>query len=210
MLSEEYNGSLCEITDLDNKLIATGITKVLKEVVEVHDAGGNLPILMFGTQVKLSVHNPQLGMRVVSGRVYVSDHEFLRVVELETHADHEKRQFFRLTVDHSADLYPASDWSKSGGHRVERTPIRVKDISLCGMQFESEKLFCVGDRFRVRIALQDNLLETLDFVIRRVIPHENGKTRYGCEFLELTSHAEQRLCAYIFNQQQRQIRRSRG
>lgn len=208
MLSKEYSGSICEVTNMDNKLIVTGLIRVTDEGVEIHNNGDRMPVLNFGSQVKLSLHNPQLGMQVMVGEVYLSDPTFLRLVNLQVFAEYEKRRFFRLTIDHSADLIPVG---KAGTERRgEKTPIRVKDISLCGLQFECEKPLALGGQYRIRIALQDNLLETLDFVIRRVLPRDNNKNRYGGEFLALSAHAEQRLCSYIFNQQQKQIRRSRS
>lgn len=209
MLSKEYNGSMCEVTSMDNKLIVTGQIRVVDGDIEIHNNGDRMPVLNFGSRVKISLHNPQLGIQVMAGEVYLSDPTFLRLVNLQIFAEYEKRRFFRLTIDHSADLMSVS---KSGEteRRGGRIPVRVKDISLCGLQFECEKPLALGSRYRIRIALQDNLLETLDFVIRRVLPPENDKNRYGAEFLELTAHAEQRLCSFIFNQQQKQIRRTRS
>ena len=208
MLSKEYNGSMCEVTSMDNKLIVTGFIRMTDEGVEIYNNGDRMPVLKFGSQVKLSLHNPQLGMQVMAGEVYLSDPTFLRLVKLQVFAEYEKRRFFRLTIDHSADLIPTGkDGAQRRGGKI---PVRVKDVSLCGLQFECEEPLALGGHYRIRIALQDNLLETLDFVIRRVLPRDKNKNRYGGEFLELTAHAEQRLCSFIFSQQQKQIRRSRS
>ena len=55
MLSKEYNGSMCEVTSMDNKLIVTGFIRMTDEGVEIYNNGDRMPVLKFGSQVKLSL-----------------------------------------------------------------------------------------------------------------------------------------------------------
>ena len=218
MLLQDYNGSVCEVADLNNRLIAAGTMKVYSEYVEVYDEGGHLPIVNLGTQVKLSLRHGKSGMRVMAGKVYVSNRKFLRLVELQNYADYEKRRFFRLTIDHSAFLLlPQEEEAEtevgeeeSATECWQELPIRIQDISLCGMQFESGRAFAVGDRMGVSMALLNNELVDFEIEIRRIISEDKEIFRYGCEIVELPLHIEQKLCAFIFSEQQKQIRRSRG
>ena len=215
MLLEKYNGLMCEVTDLNNRLIASGVLWVSGEDVDIYDPDGHLPILNLGTQVKFSLRSAELGARVMAGQIYLSNRTFMRLVEVKSYSEFEKRRYFRLAIDHSAQLLPGKDPEGPLEKRPEETlewevPIRLKDISLCGMQFESDSPLTVGDRMRVRVALVHNELVTFDILVRRVIPRFEEMTRYGCEIVDLLPYAEQKLCAFIFGEQQRQIRSSRG
>ena len=83
MLSKEYSGLGCEVTDLNNRLIATGYLDLVGDEAEVRDTSGNLPILGLNTMVKISVRNSKVGTWVMTGRVYISDRSFLRITELK-------------------------------------------------------------------------------------------------------------------------------
>ena len=98
MLSKEYSGLGCEVTDLNNRLIATGYLDLVGDEAEVRDTSGNLPILGLNTMVKISVRNSKVGTWVMTGRVYISDRSFLRITELKNCTESEKRRFFRLAV----------------------------------------------------------------------------------------------------------------
>lgn len=208
MLSKEYSGLGCEVTDLNNRLIATGYLDLVGDEAEVRDTSGNLPILGLNTMVKISVRNSKVGTWVMTGRVYISDRSFLRITELKNCTESEKRRFFRLAVDHSAALLLPS----LGGRiaRRQKVPVRLRDISLCGLQVETERHFDMGDQLTVSIAMNHNEEVELEVVVRRIIQRDGRPTCYGCELMELSAYAERQLCAFILRQQQEQIRRSRG
>ena len=42
--------------------------------------------------------------QVLAGRVYISNEKALRLKDLQSYAEYEKRRFFRQTIDHSATL----------------------------------------------------------------------------------------------------------
>ena len=90
-----------------------------------------------------------------------------------------------------------------------KLPVRVKDVSLCGLLFESDRPFSIGDEMRISMTMTHNELETLTIAVRREVPAQGAKKAYGCEVLDLSNRVEQRLNAFVLEQQQRQIRRSR-
>ncbi len=213
MQLNECNGCICEVKSTNNNLIATGTVRVLPEeehLLEVQDNGGHLPSLALDTKVKLIVHIPQ-GIQVLAARVYISTEKFLRVRDLESYAEYEKRRFFRLAIDHSATLMPPSGMKDKSGNRLPpRISIRVRDLSLCGLMFVSTREFSIGDEMRVTMTMVNNELEVLNIAIRRQVPwDEPGEHAYGCEILRLSSRSEQSLNAYMLEQQQIQIRKSR-
>lgn len=212
MVLTDCEGCVCEIKGLNNNLITTGTVKVLGEdLLEIHKEDGNLPALNMDTKVKVIVHTKQGGVQVLAARVYISREVSLQLRELESYAEYEKRRFFRLAIDHSAYLMPPTGMRDAAGNRLPyRIPIRVKDLSLCGLMFLTEREFSIGDEMRITMTMVNNEMEVLNVAIRRQIPQEEaGKNAYGCEILRLSSRSEQRLNAYMLEQQQIQIRKSR-
>ena len=213
MQLRECDGCVCEVKAVNNNLIATGTVRILPEeehLLEVQDSGGHLPSLGLDTKVKLVIHLPQR-LQVLAARVYISTEKFLRVRDLESYAEYEKRRFFRLAIDHSAILMPPSGMKDKNGKPLPyRLTIRVRDLSLCGLMFVSNREFSVGDEMRITMTMVNNEMEVLNVAIRRQIPWEEpGEWAYGCEILRLSSHGEQRLNAYMLEQQQIQILKSR-
>ena len=88
--------------------------------------------------------------------------------------------------------------------------IRVRNMSLCGMMFTSEKELRDGQEAKLRMTLFNNQMETLNIRIVRVIPQKDGRVNYGAELLDLSPRVDQSLCAFLFREQQKQIRRTRG
>jgi hypothetical protein len=205
-------GAACEVKTMDNRLLATAhIATQQAGEVELGNPGGKMPILGLGTPVKLIIHNAEQTkeLQVLSGRVYVSNEYFLRLVELIDFADYEKRRFFRLDIDHSALLIVPSEDEKGEMHEGE-VKIRVLNMSLCGMMFTSEKELHEGQEAKLRMTLFNNQMETLSIRVVRVIPQKEGRVNYGAELLDISPRVDQSLCAFLFREQQKQIRRTRG
>lgn len=211
MISKEYDGSICEVKGLNNSLLATGTVRVVNdEALEVQDNNGRLPVLAMDSKVKLIIHNANKGAKILSGKVYLSSAKALRLQEVESYTEYEKRRFFRLTIDHSATLLlPLGMQDANGELMPPKLPIRVKDVSLCGFLFECDRPLGLGDEMKISMTLTHNELETMKIAVRRVVEQRNGKIAYGCEVLDLSPRVESRLNAFVMEQQQRQIRRSR-
>lgn len=211
MISKEYDGSICEIKGLNNSLLASGSFRfITEEMVEVVDEGGHLPMLAMDSKLKLIVHSSRKGIQVLLGQVYLSNNTVLRLKIIESFTEYEKRRFFRQSIDHSATLLcPAGMTDANGEPMPAKQPVRVKDVSLCGLLLECPRPLSVGDEVKISMTLINNELETMTIDVRRVVERENGKCAYGCEVVGLTPRLEQRLNAFVMEQQRRQIRRSR-
>ena len=187
MVLTDCEGCICEVKGLNNNLITSGVVKVLGEnLLEIQDEEGKLPSLSLDTKVKLIIHRTE-GMQkvqVLAARVYVSKETALQVRDLESYAEYEQRRFFRLAIDHSATLMPPTGMLDAQGNRLPyRIPIRVKDLSLCGLLFETERQFSIGDEMRVTMTMVNNEMEVLNIAIRRQLPGTDGRNAYGCEIL---------------------------
>lgn len=212
MRLSDYSGCVCEIKGMNNNLIASGTIKPIGEdMLEVQDSAGHLPLLTLDTKIKLTVHHTDKGTQVLAGRVYISAPTMMRVRELESFAEYDNRRFFRMAIDHSATLIiPAGMKDKNGKRLPPKLPVRVKDLSLCGLMFESYQEFSVGDDLHLNMTMVHNQMESLHIVIRREITREGDTLHaYGCELKNLSSMTEQHVNAYVLEQQQLQIRKSR-
>ena len=128
MQLNDCNGCTCEIKSDNNNLLATGNVRILpseEHMLEIQDESGHMPSLAMDTKVKLVIHQPQK-LLVLAARVYISTEKFLRVKDLESYAEYEKRRFFRVAIDHSAILMPPSGMKDKNGVRLPyRINIRV-------------------------------------------------------------------------------------
>lgn len=213
MLEKEYEGSVCEVKTLKNDFITTGkIHRIDGGEVEIVDPDGPLPVVPYRTSVKIAVYNSGLGFRMMAGRVYASGRERLRVVEVLEFLDFEQRRFFRVDFDGSAILIEEDpvEAGEDSRQKPRMHPVRVKNLSLCGVMFETEQVYNMHDRLWLRIPLYHNTEEDLTITIHRIIDTEDGKFQYGAEILGMNNRVEQNLCAYLFEQQRQQILRKRG
>lgn len=208
----DYNGCICEVKRVDNTLIASGTVMAIGDgMLEVQDSDGHLPLLTLDTKVKLTIHHTDNGTQVLAGRVYISAPTMMRVRDLERFASSESRRFFRTTLDHSATLViPAGMRDKNGNRLPPKLPVRVKDLSLCGLLFESYIEFNVGDEMYINMTMVRNQMESLHIVVQRDLKRDDPKLHaYGCEFKNLSPMTEQHVNAYVLQQQQLQIKKSR-
>lgn len=212
LFSKENNGSTCEVKGLNNTLLGTGTLKTdsTNGILEVSDDAGHLPPLAVNTKVRLLIHTRKGDTKVVEGKVDRSVGGTLRIRVTESLAEHEKRRFFRQSTDHSATLLsPRGMLDANGEDMPPKLPVRVKDVSLCGLLIESPRPLSVGDGLQVRMTLIDNELETIGISVTRLVRQQDGKFSYGCEIVGITPRLEQRINAFVMEQQRQQIRKSR-
>ena len=110
----------------------------------------------------------------------------------------------------------ATTWYSSGGmldatgeEMPPKLPVRVKDVSICGLLIESPRQLSVGDGLQIRMTLVNNELETFPISVTRLVKQQDGKYSYGCEIVGITPRLEQRINAFVLEQQREQIRKSR-
>lgn len=216
-LPKEYELSVCEIKSMDNDLLLTGfISEINDEYVQISSyKEERLPLLRFDLPVKISVHNPKLGLRVAAGSVYISSDEIMRLVHVESLHDFERRAFYRVPTSLRANLLPIPDPDDTvdDGDELPEIPIVVQNLSLTGMLFcpVEEKTFFIGDRYVVEMDLGPGVGK-LAFNVRvcRYEQYPGKPQRYGCEFYGYTQKQSDRLCSYIFKMEQEMIRRKKN
>ena len=214
MMVKQYEGSICEVKTLKDMLLTSGrIEKIEEDTMEISDAPGPMPIIPYKTPVKIAMYNAVHGFKMMAGQVYISNKEYLKIVDILDFLDYERRQFFRVDIDASAELIlpieTDRDETEELNAKIEKLPVRMRNISLCGLMFETDREFKKGDKLTVLMPLYKNSEEELAVVVQRFYERD-GKNYYGAEILNLDGRVEQLLCAYLFAQQRMQIQKRKS
>lgn len=207
-LSEDYLLSPCEVKSLDNFPILTGyFSRIREESIQIAGKTDKLPIIHCNTIVKISVFNSASGFRVLTGRVYLSTPDFIRIVDVQSEADFEKRNFFRVRVDIPACARMTKNERDAGQKENPEAPfsIRVQDLSLSGMSFVSSQPLAISDRITINLKLPDTVVSLPCKIVRKIKAKQTGPGGYGCEFLDNSGRQYDLLCKYLFDRQREQI-----
>ncbi len=221
-LPTEYISSVCEIKTLSNELVATGtIRKITEEYIEVSDKTGLMPIAAYGTEVKMNVFNSKSGFRVLAGKVYTSSLKSIRIMEVVSLLDLERRHFFRVEVNMSAYVVLLKKANQEAGkenpeeeqdkQKEKETPavhVTIRNLSLGGTLFSSTENYESGDVVSIRLKFDRNVFQ-FKGTVRRTGDTLHGQILYGCEFMDVPKAAANALCAYIFQCQRQQIHKKR-
>lgn len=225
-ISKEYESSVCEIKSMENELLATGyISEITPEHIQISNTADAMTIIRYNTIVKVNIFNGKLGFKVIAGKVYISTLNFIRIVEVKTLLDYERRVFFRVNVHTDAVIYKEKhdetnakevlsgedkDIERDEDRSLERIEVTIRNISLGGILISTDHKFDKGEKFMVDLKfLGDNA--TFNCIVRRI---ENTKTedinKYGCEFFDYSEKQGDLLCRYIFDRQRELIRKRRN
>ncbi len=209
----EYESSICEIKTKDNELISTGvIRRITPEYIEIADKFSTMSLIRYATEVKTNIFNSKLGFRVIVGKVYTSSTEFVRLTEVRSVLDYERRNFFRLELNLDAKMIPHVKSPMyapvhSGGSAAENgqfVRVLLKNLSLGGALIISEYPLGLRDHLLLRFRINRKECE-FQSIVRRVEKINDDLSYYGCEFLNVSQSQSNTLCAYIFQKQREQI-----
>lgn len=206
-ISPSYIDSICEVKTVENQLIAKGtITDVNDDYLEV-TYRDEVHLLPPDSQVKISIVNKKLGFKVVVGKVYVGTNQFVRIIEIITLMDFEKRDYFRIAIDEKAVFYREKLTAyETNFTQLPAIDISLNNISLCGVFILCNEKLQIGDTIYILLELARGK-EIFPCVIRRICNNEEGISGYGCEFINHTQRQSDELYRYIFDKQLSYLKR---
>ena len=106
------------------------------------------------------------------------------------------RAFFRVDTNLNAGTTPVG--------QGEEDACRLLNISVGGARIGSGRTYQVGDKFLLRAQLLPGRDPTVILCqVLRVIPRDQGRTEYGCRFLELKEADEDKITQIIFDMQRK-------
>lgn len=203
-LPMEYKGSICELRTSRNEIIAAGtISDISEDYIEIAGRGGPMNRMAYGVDVKINVFNMKMGFRVLAGKVYISTAEFMRVSDIISLLDYERRHFFRVNTNVPAQMALTAP-DKNTPEKFHE--VRVVNLSLGGAMVVCPVEFEAGAAVTIKFNLGGGSM-AIRCNIKRVGETERKTRFYGCQFLNLKNHEADALCAFIFQRQREQIRR---
>lgn len=204
-IPENYLRSPCEVKAMDNKPILTGsIGRIADNELQIVNLADQLPVVHCNTTVRVSIFNNALGFRVLVGVVYLSTPELIRITDVQSETDYEKRNFFRVKVEIETKAFPEDE----NGETRKDLPLSVKiqDLSLSGLFYTSTRKMEIGDRLSIQLTLFHSPVILSCKIVRKLVRKQSDEDGYGCEFLNHSGPTFDLLCKYLFDCQREQIR----
>lgn len=206
LLPAEYINSICEVKTMSNDLFATGvISEITAEYIAIEDKSGSMTAARYGTELKVNVYNSRMGFRVLVGKVFISNDQFIRLVEVISLLDYERRHFFRVETNIRAHIRPYTGRPDlKGNDGGERMKVMVKNLSLGGALILSDVELREGSKLVLELNLTRRSC-AFSGIVRRTVENDSGIFLYGCEFFDTSDLNTNALCAYVFQRQREQI-----
>lgn len=206
LLPEDYKNSICEVKNLRNDLLAVGrIYTIGDDDIECASAEDDkMPILPYNTPVKLYIFNNRMGFKILGGTVFISTDAFLRVSDIQTLQDFERRGYFRLNVKNPTNIYLID--KETNELDPEPFSVMLEDVSLSGLRFSSDQYFSMGTKFSVEVHLVKRRMLFSAEIVRQA-PSNDGRKHYGCAYFNQTERQIDDLCYDIFQLQRVEMRK---
>lgn len=201
---EAYNGLRVEVTSMTEILlfVATllaveGDTGKLHPVTQARvnpkEEGVPVKIRGFSTGENKAVY--------LEGRIFPEDAGDWKAEGLSLVRTANDRAFFRHETQMEAHLAPI------GKIGAQEEACKLLNISVGGACVRATGRYDVGDKFLLKVGLQEGKGETVFFSeVRRAIEKDGGMFEYGCRFTQLSELEQEQITQAIFDLQR--IRRN--
>ncbi|MEG2429520.1 MAG: PilZ domain-containing protein, partial [Oscillospiraceae bacterium] len=151
--------------------------------------------------IKVSIMNEKIGFKVIVGKVYVGSDKFIRLIEIVTLMDFEKRDYFRITIDTNSAIFEEELTASQAEFYSQTSPIvHIRNISLCGFYFESKNQYEIGQKIYILLNLEKGR-SVFSSEIKRISDTQTEFTGYGCQFTNLNNKLSDQLYKYIYTKQ---------
>ncbi len=195
--------SHCDIYRLNDNIVASGTVKTITETGVVV-AGTNMMTIENNTLIKISIRPESHPTEVYVGLVSSSTPELLAIVRIQRFKEFNKREYFRLNVMINSRIQLCD----SEGNVMEPViPVKVRDLSLTGIFFVGKNLNLEPGQ-QLEILLPLNETYSYSCTVKRKVDYYRS-IGYGCVFNELNNKQEDCLCNYLFEQQRKEIMRTK-
>ena len=198
---EPYAGMQVEITDTDGQVLFVakllGVQRNSAQLSQSTEA--QLDQAQEGDPLEVQIRgysDSQAAAIHIQGAITPRADRVWLAENLEVVKKGNDRAFFRIDTNLSAGATPMD--------QGEEDSCRLLNISVGGARIGSGREYQVGDKFLLRAQLLPDREPTVILCqVLRVIPREQGRTEYGCRFLELKEADEDKITQIIFDMQRK-------
>lgn len=204
---DDFISSSCEVKSLSNQLIVIGyICKSGDDYLEISSKKDKLPMQKANSRVKIIIKSKKNGWKTLIGKVYLSTNDMMRITDLQTSANFERRKYFRVNLQLDSEAVKSTDMESEDmiDEHTAAIPIKIKDASLRGLQFESDISFEINDELIILIPVLTKDLYFTATICRKF--KKNGAIGYGCEFIDPPDRDLDILYKYLLEQELNEIR----
>lgn len=209
---EQSLGARCEVKTKDNAFVCMARNFAVHEgVMTLVADGGQLPMVIYNTDLKIMLRRSGKSPLMVYGQVCGSNENQWRVDRLRPISYEEHRTYFRQIVSVPAEVMCVNGASKDTLQKFEElagkipgdavVDCRVMDISLEGVRFRSVRRFERGDRLMIRnLYLMEGSVYPFVLMLEVRWLGRTSRDEYmcGCKFLDISSREQDALCSAIF------------
>ncbi len=187
-----------DIVNPDNEIVVTS--------TNIHAAGDRM--ILRGSDFRLLPHYSTVeligyqeeGIVKMTGVITLSIEKQVNIDIIEVGSQHDRREYLKIKTDAEATIRKAFTGPRSGKYFLINEKIRLRDISIGGICFFSNKVFLLDQIVYLDLHEIRGGLAVKAQILRK--KRESGVTgfryRYGCKFIDLDNVNQQIICGYVF------------
>ena len=143
------------------------------------------------------------GLRAMRGIVTLSIDTQLNVDVLAYGDERDRRDHLKVRVNDRACIQRAFMKNRSEKGLIVDDEVRLRDISVGGLCFFSNRTYFVGQRLIIHLDAirQDMVVEALILRKERERRRTGVRYRYACRFIQLNEMYQRVICEYVFRVQ---------
>ncbi len=196
MQLDQLNGLACELKQMDNAPVSIGqVVAAEGEALRIQAPFDFPPDLAAGTKLKLTATAPDGSFSVLAGNVVEVGGSLLTLHGINNVKEYGQRRFFRVDVNIPGEIRQEGLFA-----RPDPIPVVVRNLSVGGVLFRSEKIFLPETAIRLDPSFFSGDGEELHAVILRGQRLDGGMA-YGAGFAEMPDWLEDQLSNFIFSMQ---------
>lgn len=217
-ISPRYIGTMAEIKSIENEHLAV-CTVINVEGSAIEFAAGDrdyIPLIEYRQPVKMILRLSGTTDLILIGVAYLSTNTFLRVEDVQTVSDFERRGAFRVNLYDDGKLFPflSDKEQQEFDEKMEQAspeeakklleasyiPVQIIDLSLTGVRLRSNEKLRVNTDYFLEFMLLDHL-KNYALRVERLIHTPAGEEQYGCSFFDMSRRMEDALVRDLFQLQ---------
>ena len=104
--------------------------RIKTSFIDISSTRNELPVISYNLFVKVEVYNARLGFRVLIGRVYISNQELIRIIDLNEATNDERREYFRISTRRDGIIFNLTHQQPDGTIKeYQNFKVSLVDIS---------------------------------------------------------------------------------